>query len=61
MSQANAPQIIAAWRAAERRLATLEPGTAAHAEAAGEVERLRREYQKALDAMKPPARPGGGR
>jgi hypothetical protein len=52
MPQSNAAQIIAAWRAAERRLETLEPGTREHAEAAADVDRRRREYHEALAALK---------
>ena len=52
MPQANAAQIIAAWRAAQRRLESLEPGTPQHLETAAEVERFRRDYHDALEKMK---------
>jgi hypothetical protein len=52
MPQSNAAEIIAAWRAAERRLEALEPGTPQHAEATAEVELRRREYHEALAALK---------
>jgi len=61
MPQSNAAQIIAAWRAAERRLETLEPGAPEHAEATADVERWRREYHEALAALKLKAKRQGGR
>jgi hypothetical protein len=52
MSQLNAAQIIAAWRAAQRRLESLEPGTPEHASVTAEVEGLRRDYHDALETMR---------
>jgi hypothetical protein len=39
-------RILAEWRAAERCLATSQPGSAEHARAAADVSRLRREYHR---------------
>lgn len=44
------PAILSDWRAAERRLSVVTPGTEDHAAAASDVRRLRAEYHAAYPA-----------
>lgn len=44
------PDILAEWRAAERRLAAAEPGSAAALEAEALSDHLRQEYRRAYEA-----------
>jgi hypothetical protein len=45
----DAPEILADWRAAERRLTSAEPGTADADAARADIERLRHEYSRAFE------------
>jgi hypothetical protein len=45
----DAPEILADWRAAERRLNEAGPGTADEDGARADIERLRAEYSRAFD------------
>ena len=45
----EAPEILADWRAAERRLNSAEPGSAVEEAARADIERLRHEYSRAFE------------
>jgi hypothetical protein len=45
----EAPEILADWRAAERRLTSADPGTADEEAARADIERLRHEYSRAFE------------
>ncbi|MEA2629833.1 MAG: hypothetical protein QOE66_52 [Chloroflexota bacterium] len=50
--------VLREWRAAERNLAELKPGTPAWARTLDEIELLRGKYQELFRAMKPTSRNG---
>jgi hypothetical protein len=50
--------LLREWRAAERRLADLDPGSDAWAHLQVEIEGLRQRYQEAFDAMNDTDRAG---
>ena len=45
----DAPEILADWRAAERRLNSAQPGSADEDTARADIERLRAEYSRAFE------------
>jgi hypothetical protein len=49
-----AGQVVREWRAAERLLAALAPGTPEWERTLGEVERLRGQYQQLFKTAEPP-------
>ena len=51
-------EVLVEWRAAERRLAGEEPGTAAFESARADVDRLRDEYARAYNAQSREGSPG---